>query len=99
LKQVEGWMNMRGYGNTRSMAFDWDTPWQPNGRGEEQIYWQKQPGTSSDKVDVIWNDGNGHTYQTSGDLAQDRVITLTTKGVTLTQGQLGTFQFPSLSLG
>jgi hypothetical protein len=99
LQQVEGWMFTRGYGNSKSMAFDWDTPWQPNGRGEEQIYWQKQPGTSSDKVEVIWNDGNGHTYQTNGDLAQDRVITLTTKGVTLTQGQLGTFQFPSLSLG
>lgn len=99
LQQIEGWMFTRGYGNGKTMVFDWDTPWLPNHRGEEQIYWQKQPGTTNDKVDVIWHDGIGHTYQISGDLAQDRVITLAPRGVTLTQGQLGTFQLPSLSLG
>jgi hypothetical protein len=99
LQQIESWMFTRGYGNGKTMYFDWDTPWLPNHRGEEQIYWQKQPGTINDQVDVIWHDGNGHTYQASGDLAQDRVITLAPRGVTLTQGQLGTFQLPSLSLG
>jgi hypothetical protein len=99
-QQTEGWKFTRGYGNGMTMVFDWDTPWSPNHRGEEQIYWQKQPGTSVDKVDVIWNDpNNGHAYRTSGDLGQDRVITLAPKGVTLTQGQVGTFQLPSLSLG
>ena len=92
-------MFTRGYGNGKTMVFDWDTPWLPNHRGEEQIYWQKQPGTVNDTVDVIWHDGNGRTFQTSGDLAQDRVITLAPRGVTLTQGQLGTFQLPNLSLG
>jgi hypothetical protein len=100
LQQIEGWKYTRGYGNSMTMDFNWDTPWTPNHRGEEQIYWQKQPGTSVDKVDVVWNDpANGHTYRTSGDLGQDRVITLAPKGVTLTQGQVGTFQLPSLSLG
>jgi hypothetical protein len=100
LQQIEGWKFTRGYGNGMTMVFDWDTPWTPNHRGEEQIYWQKQPGTSVDKVDVVWNDpANGHTYRASGDLGQDRVITLAPKGVTLTLGQVGTFQLPSLSLG
>lgn len=96
---VGGWVFMHGYGHNRVVDFHWDTPWLPNGRGQEQIYWQKQPGTTDDKVDVIWHDGNGHTSHISGDLAQDRVITLASRGVTLTQGQLGSFQLPSLSLG
>lgn len=99
LQQSEGWMNVKGYGNHITLVFDWDTPWQPNHRGEEQIYWQKQPGTTVDKVDVIWKNGDGPTHRTTGDLGQDRVITVAPKGVTLTQGQLGTFQLPSLSLG
>jgi len=35
----------------------------------------------------------------SGDLSQDRVITLAPTAVTLTQGQIGTAQLPNLSLG
>jgi hypothetical protein len=99
LRQIEGWKYTRGYGNGMTLEFNWDTPWQPNHRGEEQIYWQKQPGTGIDKIDVIFVDGNGPTYRTGGDLAQDRVITVSRRGVILTQGQLGTFQLPSLSLG
>jgi hypothetical protein len=94
-----GWIFMHGYGHNRVVQFDWDTPWLSNNRGEEQIYWQKQPGTVTDKVDVIWNDGRSHTFKTSGDLGQDRVVTLGSRAVTLTPGQLGSFQFPSLSLG
>lgn len=100
LEQIEGWLYTRGYGNGMTLEFNWDTPWKPNGRGEEQIYWQKQPGTINDQVDVIWNDGFGNRYQIKGDLAQDRIITVATRrGVTLTQGQIGTLQLPSLSLG
>jgi hypothetical protein len=98
-QSIGGWIFMHGYGHNRVVDFHWDTPWLPSHRGEEQIYWQKQPGTVNDKIDVIWNDGNGHTYKTSGDLAQDRVITLAPKAVTLNQGQIGTFQLPSLGLG
>jgi hypothetical protein len=94
-----GWIFLHGYGHNRVVQFDWDTPWLANNRGEEQIYWQKQPGSVIDKVDVVWNDGRSHTFKTSGDLGQDRVVTLGSKAVTLTPGQLGSFQFPSLSLG
>ena len=99
MSQLDGWVTMPGYGNNRIAVFQWDTPWQPNGRGQEQVYWQKQPGTQSDIVDIVWNDGNGHTYKVSGDLGRDRVITLAPTGVTLLQGQVGTAQLPSLSLG
>jgi Protein of unknown function (DUF4012) len=98
-RMLDGWMNIHGYGHDKSVVFEWDTPWQANGRGQEQIYWQKQPGTTNDKVDVIWNDGNGHTYKVSGDLGQDRVITLAPTAVSLLQGQIGTAQLPTLSLG
>ena len=98
-KMIDGWVQFHGYGHDRVVTFQWDTPWQPNGRGVEQIYWQKQPGTINDAVQVTWHDGNGHTYKVSGDLGQDRVITLAPTTVTLTQGQVGTAQLPSLSLG
>jgi uncharacterized protein DUF4012 len=98
-KVLDGWIRIHGYGHDRVVTFNWNTPWQPNGRGVEQIYWQKEPGTQADKVDVTWNDGNGHIYKVSGDLAQDRVITLAPNGVSLVQGQVGTAQLPSLSLG
>lgn len=96
---LDGWIRIHGYHHDRVITFNWNTPWHPNGRGVEQIYWQKQPGTQADKVDVVWNDGNGHTYKVSGDLGQDRVITLAPNGVSLTEGQVGTAQLPSLSLG
>ncbi len=98
-QQLDGWILIHGYGHDRVVTFNWNTPWRPNGRGVEQLYWQKQPGTPSDKVDVVWNDGNGHTYKVSGDLGQDRIITLAPNGVSLVQGQVGTAQLPSLSLG
>ena len=96
---LDGWMSIHGYGHDRLVTFQWDTSWQPNGRGVEQIYWQKQPGTQADRIDVTWIDGNGHTYKLSGDLGQDRVITLAPSGLTLAAGQVGTAQLPSLSLG
>jgi hypothetical protein len=95
----DGWFTIHGYGHDRVTVFEWDTPWQPNGRGQQQIYWQKQPGTLVDNVDIIWNDGNGHQHRVSGNLAQDRVITLAPTGVTFLPGQLGTAQLPSLGLG
>jgi len=94
-----GWMFEHGYGHNRVVDFHWDTPWLPGHRGYEQIYWQKQPGTAVDKVDVIWKYDHDHTFKASGDLGQDRVITIAPSAVTLTPGQLGSFQLPSLSLG
>jgi Protein of unknown function (DUF4012) len=97
---LDGWLpDVRGYGGHGQAVFEYDTPWPVHNNGQDQIYWQKQPGTVSDTVDVTWNDGNGHVYTVSGDLGQDRVITLTPGGVTLTPGQPAQAQLPSLSLG
>jgi hypothetical protein len=98
-KMSEGWFTIPGQGHDRSFAFEWDTPWKPNGRGVQQVYWQKQPGTLDDAVEVIWKDGNGHTYKVTGNLGQDRLISLAPSGVTLDQGQVGSAQLPSLGLG
>jgi hypothetical protein len=97
---LDGWLpDVRGYGGHGQAVFEYDTPWPERDKGQDQIYWQKQPGTINDRIDVTWNDGNGHTYTVNGDLAQDRVITLTPTGVTLTPGQPAQAQLPSLSLG
>jgi hypothetical protein len=100
-KMSEGWLwpLLHGYHHGGQFAFEYDSPWQPNARGEHQIYWQKQPGTVIDQVDVVWHDGAGNTYKAAGDLAQDRIITVSAKGVTLTSGQSGQATLPSLSLG
>lgn len=97
-KMLDGWMLIHGYGHDKVVVFEWDTPWHPNGRGQEQIYFQKQPGTTNDKIDVTWHDGNGHTYSATGDLGQDRIITLAPSAVTILQGQIGTAQLPVLAL-
>jgi hypothetical protein len=97
---LDGWLpDVRGYGGHAQAVFEYDTPWPVADKGQDQIYWQKQPGTVSDTVDLTWNDGNGHVYTVSGDLGQDRVITLRPTGVTLTAGQPAQATLPSLSLG
>jgi hypothetical protein len=99
-RMLDGWVpTFHGYGHSAQAVFEYDTPWVALGRGEGQIYWQKQPGTLNDAVTVKWNDGSGHSYTISGDLAQDRVITFSAKGVSLTAGQPAQAQLPSLSLG
>ncbi|HEV2035654.1 MAG TPA: DUF4012 domain-containing protein [Candidatus Dormibacteraeota bacterium] len=96
---IDGWVPLfHGYGHSAEAVFEYDTPWQANGRGQEKMYWQKQPGTLIDKVDVTWS-VNSHTYKVSGDLGQDRVITLAPNGVTLTPGQPAQAHLPNLSLG
>jgi len=97
---IDGWLpSFHGYGHSAHAVFEYDTHWSADARGEGKIYWQKQPGTLDDKIDIIWHDGGGHTYTTSGDLGQDRVITLSMLGVTITPGQAGQANLPSLSLG
>jgi hypothetical protein len=96
---LDGWLPETGCGGARTTAvFSYDTAW-PHDIGSGQIYWQKQPGTVSDKIDVVWSDGHGHTYTAAGDLGQDRVITFALTGVTLTPGQPALAKLPSLSLG
>jgi hypothetical protein len=97
---IDGWVpTFHGYGHSAQAVFEYDTPWQANGRGDDKIYWQKEPGTLSDKIDIIWHDGSGHTYTASSDLGQDRVIAVSTRGVAVASGQAGQASLPSLSLG
>jgi hypothetical protein len=96
---LDGWLYVQCCNAQGSAVFEYDTPWLLQYSGVDQIYWQKQPGTLTDKVDVTWIDGSGHTYHASGDLGQDRVITLSPDGVTLTAGRPAQATLPSLSLG
>jgi hypothetical protein len=97
---IDGWVPLfHGYGHTGEAVFSYDTPWASDGRGESKIYMQKQPGTLNDAITVKWNDGTGHIYTTTGDLGQDRVITFSSRGVSLTAGQAAQAKLPSLSLG
>jgi hypothetical protein len=97
---MDGWVPDVACAAGRGRAvFDYDTVWPAHDLGVDQIYWQKQPGTVNDKVDVTWNDGSGHSYSVSGDLGQDRIISLSPSGVALLTGQPAQAKLPSLSLG
>jgi Protein of unknown function (DUF4012) len=97
---IDGWVPLfHGYGHSAEAVFDYNTPWIADGRGEGQMYWQKQPGTLTDAVTVKWSDGSGHTYTLSGDLGQDRILSFSSKGITLAAGQPAQAKLPSLSLG
>jgi hypothetical protein len=63
-------------------TFTWDTAWVPGLNGAAQVYWQKQPGTVRDPVEVTWNPGTG-AYSATGDLGVDRVLQLRPDGVAL----------------
>jgi hypothetical protein len=91
---LDGWLWVQCCGSHAQVAFEYDTPWPVAEKGSYQIYWQKQPGTLNDPVAVSWN---GKTV--TGDLGQDRVITLTRNGVTLSAGQQAQATLPSLDLG
>src|SRR5579859_1554423 len=67
---IDGWVPLfHGYGHSAQAVFQYDTPWVADGRGEDRIYWQKEPGTLADGVTITWNDGFGHNYTATGDLA------------------------------
>jgi hypothetical protein len=96
---LDGWLSrIQCCGASGQAVFKYDTPWSAT-RGFDKIYWQKQPGTLDDKIDVTWNDGNGHVFQVSGSLDQDQVITLSSTGVRLAAGQPAQAKLPSLTLG
>jgi hypothetical protein len=85
-------------GGHAQAIFDYDTPWLGANHGGPQIYWQKQPGTSIDDIDVTWSNGSGASYRAHGDLREDRTITLTPTSVTLNPAQSGQAILPSLGL-
>jgi hypothetical protein len=96
---ADGWVSDIYCGGGRGQAsFTYDTPWAPTPRGVDQIYWQKQPGTIRDAVELIWTTGS-QTFRASGDLGQDRVIKLTPTGISFTAGNAAQATLPSLSLG
>lgn len=96
----DGWLtNIQCCGDKGQAVFEFDTPWSTSPSGPYEIYWQKQPGTVNDKIDVTWNAGNGQTFKVVGDLGQDRVIGLSSKGAALRVGQAGQATLPNLSLG
>jgi hypothetical protein len=100
LALLEGWLPLVSCcGGQTSFVFRYDTPWPAHDRGLLQVYWQKQPGTVNDKIEVIWYDGSGKEHTAVGDLSQDRLITLSGTGVTLTAGHPAQATLPSLGLG
>jgi hypothetical protein len=99
-REFQGWAyipvsSSTGYG-IQVLQFVYDTPWSP-GAGTQTIYWQKQPGTASDRIVITWT-GSGGRHSTSGFLNSDQVIELTSNSVTMASGQAGTATIPSLSL-
>jgi hypothetical protein len=93
-KLLDGWVLVPCCGSHVQVAFQYDTPWTGTDKAPYQIYWQKQPGTVNDTLVVTWN---GKTV--TGDLGQDRVITLTSSGVSLIAGQPAQATLPSLNMG
>jgi hypothetical protein len=99
-REFQGWAyipvgSSTGYG-LQVLQFVYDTPWSPTA-GTQTIYWQKQPGTASDRIAITWTSTGGR-YSATGSLTSDQVIELTASGVTLASGQAGTATIPSLSL-
>lgn len=97
---LDGWLPyIYCCGGHDQAVFEYDTQWTGHDSRKHEIYWQKQPGTDTDIVDIVWNSGNSHTYTVSGDLSQDRIITLTATAARLTAGHLAQATLPSLSFG
>jgi hypothetical protein len=99
-REFQGWAyipvgSSTGYG-LQVLQFVYDTPWSPTA-GTQTIYWQKQPGTASDRIAITWTSTGGR-YSATGSLTSDQAIELTSSGVTLASGQAGTATIPSLSL-
>ncbi len=64
------------------LIYEYDEPWSANAAAAYTIYWQKQPGTAADGLDVTWVDGP-KTFHATGDLSQDRLIKLSDNGVSI----------------
>ena len=86
---------VRGQAGHQRITIDYDQPWTPDQSGAHEIYWQKQPGTLNDTVDITWIDG-AHTYRTTGDLGGDRLIKLSAAGIKFEPAQSATAHLPQL---
>ncbi len=95
----DGWLIDGCCGSRAEAVFEYDTPWVTDAGGAYEIYWQKQPGTANDSINLTWLDGTGTTQLTVGTLTQDQIITLTPAGAALSAGHPAQVTLPSLSLG
>jgi hypothetical protein len=95
---IDGWLFVDCCGSRGQAVIEYDTPWQADPKGLHRVYWQKQPGTTADPVDLMWTTEN-QSFRASGDLGQDRVITLTPNGISFSVGHAAQVTLPSLSLG
>jgi hypothetical protein len=80
-----GWIFVpvgEGLSGSYQATFAWDTPWQPAADGSAVLAWQKQPGTVRDLLQVSWTSAGG-TASATGDLGEDRVLTLRPGSVTV----------------
>lgn len=91
LSLLDGWYQVPAYSTYDRVAFNYTT--EADLSNAHHIYWEKQPGTLSDKVHVILK-ADGHTYTADTDLTQDRVITLTKDGIKVTAGAAGNAKLP-----
>lgn len=96
LQMRDGWVYIAinpelGYG-TWTYTFQYDTPYDGS---TQRLYWQKQPGTQSDAIDLSWSIG-GQTHAATSTLTQDKVVTLTLTGLTVSNGHSAAAELPSL---
>src|SRR5215472_13542061 len=97
---IDGWHRLAaGTSHTArsTVVYTWDTPWSADATGQHQIYWQKQPGTASDAVKIVWK-ADGKTSTASSDLGVDRVIAVGPAGLTVGIGHAAQVELPKLSL-
>jgi hypothetical protein len=98
-KLMDGWLSVNCGGGRAQGAFLFDTPWPERGSTPHRLYWQKQPGTSRDSIDLTWDNGVGDTYQAHAELGQDLRIKLSHNGVAIEPGHPAQAVLPSLGLG
>jgi hypothetical protein len=98
-KLFDGWLFVNCGGGHNQAAFQFDTPWFGHAKLPHRIYWQKQPGTAPDGIDLAWTDGSGDTYHAHSELGQDVVIKLSQGGIAIEPGHPAQATLPSVGLG
>jgi hypothetical protein len=94
LKLLDGWYQMTPMSTYEKVSFAYTTE-VANLDAGHRIYWEKQPGTLSDKAHVVFKVG-GRTYTLDTDLSQDRSLTLTNDGISVAPGLAGAAHLPLL---
>jgi hypothetical protein len=92
---TDGWVNIPQIGHLQ-LVFEYDTAWSADDAGNHVMYWQKQPGTLDDVVDLTFS-ANGKTFTSKTDLSQDRLLTLGPHGLIVRDGQASSAVLPGLS--